>query len=44
MGLIKAAIGSFNSTMADAWKEFFTCSALDKNTLVIRGQKQVGKR
>ena len=44
MGLIKAALGSFNGAMADQWKEFFTCEALDKNTLVVKGQKQTGKR
>lgn len=44
MGLIKAALGSFNGTMADQWKEFFSCDALDKNVLVAKGHKQVGKR
>lgn len=44
MGLIKAAFGSANGVMADQWKEFFTCDAMDKNTLVVRGQKQTNRR
>ena len=39
MGLIKAAFGSAGGVLADQWKEFFYCDALDKNTLVVRGQK-----
>ena len=30
--------------MADQWKEFFYCDSLDANTLVVRGQKQIGNR
>ena len=30
MGLIKAAAGAFGGTMADQWKEFFYCEAIDK--------------
>ena len=44
MGLIKAALGSFNSTMADQWREFFYCESLDADTLVAKGEKRVGKR
>lgn len=44
MGLIKAGLGALGGTMADQWKEFFYCEALDKNTLVKRGTKQVTGR
>lgn len=44
MGLIKAAAGAFNSTMADQWKEFFYCDSLDVNVLVAKGQKRVSGR
>ncbi len=44
MGLIKAALGTALGTMADQWKEFFTCSALDNDTLMARGRKQNSKR
>ena len=40
MGLIKAGVG----VLADQWKEFFYCEALDKDILVTKGQKRVGKR
>ena len=41
MGLIKAGLGALGSTLADQWKEFFYCDALDKDTLMVRGQKRV---
>ena len=44
MGLIKAGLGALNSTLADQWKEFFYCDALDKDTLVVKGQKRVSGR
>ena len=44
MGLIKAGIGALGSTLADQWKEYFYCDAMDKDTLVIKGSKKTGKR
>ena len=44
MGLMKAGIGALSSTLADQWKEYFYCDAMDKDTLVIKGSKKVGKR
>ncbi|MBE6650822.1 MAG: SPFH domain-containing protein [Ruminococcaceae bacterium] len=44
MGLIKAALGALGGTLADQWKEFFYCEALDNDTLMIKGQKMIGKR
>lgn len=44
MGLIKAGVGAINGVLADQWKEFFYCEALDKNILVTKGQKRIGKR
>lgn len=44
MGLIKAAIGAVGGTFADQWKEYFYCDAIDKDTLVVKGQKRVGSR
>ena len=44
MGLIKAGVGAVNGVLADQWKEFFYCEALDKDILVTKGQKRVGKR
>ncbi len=44
MGLISAALGSISGVLADQWKEFFYCEALDKDTLMKKGQKQIGNR
>lgn len=44
MGLIKAAIGALGGTMADQWKEFFYCDALDSTVLVTKGQKRISGR
>ena len=44
MGLIKAGIGAIGGTLADQWKEFFYCDALDKDVLVQRGQKRTSAR
>ncbi|MBQ3509672.1 MAG: SPFH domain-containing protein [Peptococcaceae bacterium] len=44
MGLIKAGLGAVGGTLADQWKEFFYCDALDKDVLMVKGQKKVGGR
>ena len=44
MGLIKAGIGSLGGTLADQWKEFFYCEAMNKDVLVTKGQKRVSGR
>ena len=44
MGLIKAILGATGGVLADQWKEFFYCEALDKNVLVAKGQKKTSRR
>ena len=44
MGLIRAGIGALGGVLADQWKEFFYCDALDMDTLVVKGQKRTGRR
>ncbi len=44
MGLIKAAVGALGSTLADQWKEFFYCDAIDKDVLVVKGKKRISDR
>lgn len=44
MGLIKAFTGAVSSIMADQWKEYFYCDALDENVLVAKGQKKTSGR
>ena len=42
MGLIKAAMAAAGSTLADQWKEFFYCDALDSDVMVVKGKKRIG--
>ena len=44
MGLIKAGVGAVGGVLADQWKEFFYCEALDMDTLVVKGQKRISGR
>lgn len=44
MGLIKAGIGALGGTMADQWKEFFYCDALEKDVMVVKGKKRTTSR
>ncbi len=44
MGLIKAALGSMNSVLADQWKEFFYCDSMEADVLACKGNKRVSKR
>ena len=44
MGLIKAGLGALGGVLADQWKEFFYCEALDMDTLVVKGQKRISGR
>ena len=44
MGLIKAGFGAIGSVLADQWKEFFYCDALDMDTLMVKGKKRVSGR
>ena len=44
MGLIKAGVGALGGTLADQWKEVFYCEAIDKEVLMVRGQKQITGR
>lgn len=44
MGLIKAGMGALGGTLADQWKEFFYCDAIDKDVLVTKGRKRTSSR
>ena len=44
MGLIKAGIGALGGVLADQWKEFFYCEAMNMDTLVVKGQKRISGR
>ena len=44
MGLIKAALVSGSSVLADQWKEYFFCDAIPDDVLMLRGSKSRGAR
>lgn len=44
MGLIKAGLGALGGTLADQWKEFFYCEAIDKTVLMTKGKKKTSGR
>ena len=44
MGLLKAGIGSMAGALADQWRDYFYCEALDADTLAVKGSKRVSRR
>lgn len=44
MGLIKAGAGALGGTLADQWKEFFYCEAMEKDVMVTKGRKRTSSR
>ncbi len=44
MGLLKAAMNAADGVLADQWKEFFVCDSIPNDTLMVKGQKQMGGR
>ncbi len=41
MGLIKALASATGSVLADQWKEYFYCDALETDVLAVKGKKRV---
>ena len=44
MGLIKVSAGTIGGVLADQWKEYFYCDALNADTIVVKGHKRVSDR
>ena len=44
MGLIKAAVGSAGGVLADQWKEYFYCEAMEADVLAVKGRKRTSGR
>ncbi len=44
MGLLKAGAGALGGVLADQWREYFYCDALDADVLVTKGVKRTSKR
>ncbi len=43
-GVVGAGVGAVGGVLADQWKEFFYCDAIDSETLVVKGQKHSSSR
>ena len=37
-------MGAAGGTLADQWKEFFYCEAMDKEVMVVKGTKRSSSR
>lgn len=44
MGLIKAITGAAGGVLADQWREYFYCDAMEPDVLVKKGEKRISKR
>lgn len=44
MGLLKAGVGALSGVLADQWREYFYCEALDQDVLAQKGMKRNSKR
>lgn len=44
MGLVKAFTGALGGVLADQWKEYYYCDALDADVLVKRGHRRTSSR
>jgi len=44
MGLLQAGIGALSGALADSWREYFYCEALETDILVVKGNKRTSKR
>ncbi|MDD2981048.1 MAG: SPFH domain-containing protein [Hespellia sp.] len=44
MGLLKAGAGALGGVLADQWKEYFYCDAMDADVLVVKGTKRTSSK
>ncbi|MCR5102553.1 MAG: SPFH domain-containing protein [Butyrivibrio sp.] len=43
MGILQAGIGSLSNALADSWREYFYCPAMESNVLAVKGVKKTQK-
>jgi membrane protease subunit (stomatin/prohibitin family) len=43
MGILKATVGAVHSVKEELWREFFYCDTMTDDTILLRGEKRVGK-
>lgn len=44
MGLLRAGIGALKAVLADQWRDYFYCDAMDADTLAVRADKRIAKK
>ncbi len=44
MGLLKAGVGALSGVLADQWREYFYCEAMEADVLAQKGIKRTSKR
>lgn len=44
MGLLKAGAGALGGVLADSWRDYFYCDALNADTLVVKGTKRTSDK
>ncbi len=44
MGLLKAGAGALGGVLADQWREYFYCEALEQDVLMAKGEKRESRR
>ena len=44
MALLKAGVGAAGGVLADQWKDYFYCEAMDRDVLVMKGEKRTSRR
>lgn len=43
MGILKATVSAAHSLKDELWREFFCCESMPDDTILVRGEKRVGK-
>ena len=44
MGILKVGVGAAQGVLADSWREYFYCDAMDVDVLAKKGEQRQSKR